>query len=65
MVFLFRRDISCPLSATVAKTSAGAIEYVPVARISNVAQTIKDLKNKECGLWALIWMVKNIIIMLI
>lgn len=40
---------SCPLSATVAKTSAGAVEYVPVARIGNVAQTIKDLKKQ--GLW--------------
>ena len=40
---------SCPLSATVAKTSAGAIEYVPVARIGNVAQTIKDLKKQ--GMW--------------
>jgi 23S rRNA (guanosine2251-2'-O)-methyltransferase len=40
---------SCPLSATVAKTSAGAVEYVPVARIGNVAQTIKDLK--AAGLW--------------
>ena len=38
---------SCPLSATVAKTSAGAVEYVPVARIGNVAQTIKELKKME------------------
>ncbi|MGL6015584.1 MAG: 23S rRNA (guanosine(2251)-2'-O)-methyltransferase RlmB [Selenomonadaceae bacterium] len=38
---------SCPLSATVAKTSAGAVEYVPVARIGNVAQTIKLLKEKN------------------
>ena len=42
-----RRSVS--LSATVAKTSAGAIEYVPVARIGNVAQTMKELKEK--GLW--------------
>ena len=40
---------SCPLSATVAKTSAGAVEYVPVARIGNIVQTIKALKNE--GLW--------------
>lgn len=40
---------SCPLSATVAKTSAGAVEYVPVARIGNVAQTIKELK--KMGMW--------------
>jgi 23S rRNA (guanosine2251-2'-O)-methyltransferase len=40
---------SCPLSSTVAKTSAGAVEYVPVARIGNVVQTIRGLKEK--GLW--------------
>ena len=40
---------SCPLSATVAKTSAGAVEYVPVARIGNVVQTIRQLKDE--GLW--------------
>ena len=40
---------SCPLSATVAKTSAGAVEYVPVARIGNVTQTIKELKKQ--GYW--------------
>ena len=38
-----------PLTATVAKTSAGAIEYVPVARIGNIAQTLKKLKEK--GFW--------------
>ena len=40
---------SCPLSATVAKTSAGAVEHVPVARIGNIVQTIKSLKEE--GLW--------------
>ena len=40
---------SVPLTATVAKTSAGAIEYVPVARIGNIAQTLKALKDK--GFW--------------
>lgn len=40
---------SCPLSATVAKTSAGAVEHVPVARIGNMVQTIKRLKEE--GLW--------------
>src|SRR5574344_1281983 len=40
---------SVPVTATVAKTSAGAIEYVPVARIGNIAQTIKKLKDK--GFW--------------
>ncbi len=40
---------SVPLNATVAKTSAGAIEYVPVVRIGNIAQTLKTLK--EQGFW--------------
>ncbi len=40
---------SVPLTATVAKTSAGAVEYVPVARIGNIAQTLKALKEK--GFW--------------
>ena len=39
-----RRSVS--LNATVAKTSAGAVEYVPVARIGNIAQTLKKLKEK-------------------
>lgn len=37
------------LTATVAKTSAGAIEYTPVARVTNIARTIDELKQK--GLW--------------
>lgn len=40
---------SCPLSGTVAKTSAGAVEYVPVARIGNIVQTIEYLKKQ--GFW--------------
>lgn len=39
----------CQLSAAVAKTAAGALEYVPVAQIGNIAQAIKGLK--EQGLW--------------
>lgn len=35
------------LTATVAKTSAGAIEYVPVVRITNMAQTIEELKSRN------------------
>jgi len=40
---------SCQLSAAVAKASAGAIEYVKVAQIGNVAQTLEDLKKR--GFW--------------
>ncbi|HAX51233.1 MAG TPA: 23S rRNA (guanosine(2251)-2'-O)-methyltransferase RlmB [Lachnospiraceae bacterium] len=37
------------LTATVAKTSAGAINYLPVAKVTNLSNTIEDLKKK--GLW--------------
>lgn len=37
------------LTSVVAKTSAGAVEYVPVAKVSNIAQTIDYLK--EQGVW--------------
>ena len=37
------------LTETVAKASAGAIEYVPVAKVTNLAQTIDSLK--EQGIW--------------
>lgn len=38
-----------PLTEGVAKASAGAVEYVPVARVANIAQTIDALKKE--GLW--------------
>lgn len=37
------------LTATVAKASTGAIEYVPVVRVTNMANTIDELKER--GLW--------------
>lgn len=37
------------LTATVAKASTGAIEYIPVARVTNLARTIDELKEK--GVW--------------
>lgn len=40
---------SASITATVSKTSAGAVEYVPVARVSNLGQTIDRLK--EAGIW--------------
>lgn len=36
-------------TATVAKTSAGAINYTPVAKVTNLTKTMKELKEK--GLW--------------
>ncbi|CAH0417408.1 23S rRNA (guanosine(2251)-2'-O)-methyltransferase RlmB [Periweissella fabaria] len=37
------------LTATVAKTSTGAIEHVPVVRVTNLVNTVKELKER--GLW--------------
>ncbi|MBQ2239079.1 MAG: 23S rRNA (guanosine(2251)-2'-O)-methyltransferase RlmB [Lachnospiraceae bacterium] len=37
------------LTATVAKTSAGAINYTPVAKVTNIKKTMEELKKE--GLW--------------
>ena len=37
------------LTSTVAKTSAGAINYTPVAKVTNIVRTIEELKEK--GVW--------------
>ncbi|MDQ0215692.1 23S rRNA (guanosine2251-2'-O)-methyltransferase [Oikeobacillus pervagus] len=37
------------LTATVAKASTGAIEYIPVVRVTNLARTIDELKER--GMW--------------
>ena len=37
------------LTATVARTSAGAINYTPVAKVTNISRTIEELKEK--GIW--------------
>lgn len=37
------------LTGTVAKTSAGAINYTPVAKVTNLVQTMQELKKQ--GLW--------------
>lgn len=37
------------LTATVAKTSAGALNYTPVAKVTNLGKTIDELK--EAGIW--------------
>ncbi len=42
-----RREVG--LTPVVAKASAGAVEYVPVARVANIAQTIDTLKKS--GVW--------------
>ena len=42
-----RRSVG--LTAVVGKASAGALEYMPVARVSNIASTLRDLKAQ--GVW--------------
>lgn len=37
------------LTATVAKTSAGALNYTPVAKVTNLVKTMEELKER--GLW--------------
>lgn len=40
---------SAGLNSIVAKTSAGAVEYTPVAKVTNIASTIDELKKE--GMW--------------
>ena len=40
---------SAGLTAVVAKTSAGAVSYLPVARVPNIPSLLKDLQKR--GLW--------------
>lgn len=40
---------ACGLTEVVAKASAGAIEYMPCVKVTNIAQTIEELKEK--GIW--------------
>lgn len=40
---------ACGLTETVAKSSAGAIEYVPCAKVTNIARTLEALKER--GIW--------------
>ena len=43
------RNRAAGLTATVARTSAGALNYTPVARVTNLAKTMEELKKR--GLW--------------
>ena len=43
------KDRSVEVNATVFKTSAGAIENIPISMVTNLSMTIKDLKDK--GFW--------------
>jgi len=46
---IIRFDRAVALTATVARASAGAINYTPVAKVTNISETIKKLKDR--GLW--------------
>ena len=48
---IIRTRRAAGLTAAVARASAGAIEYLPVARVANIAQTIVRLK--ENGIWVI------------
>ena len=43
------KNRACGLTATVVKASAGAINYTPICKVTNIAQTIESLKDK--GMW--------------
>lgn len=43
------KDRAAGLTAVVARTSAGALNYTPVARVTNLSRTIRELK--EQGMW--------------
>ncbi len=43
------KNRACGLTATVVKASAGAINYTPICKVTNIAQTIESLKER--GMW--------------
>jgi len=43
------KDRAAGLTATVARTSAGALNYIPVARVTNLSRTMENLKKE--GIW--------------
>ena len=42
---------SAPINETVGKTSAGAVEYMPIVQIGNTTQTLKKLQKR--GFWVI------------
>ena len=46
---LLPKHNSCPLNATVAKVSTGALANIKIAQVTNLTQTLKDLK--KAGYW--------------
>ncbi|MFN3426240.1 MAG: 23S rRNA (guanosine(2251)-2'-O)-methyltransferase RlmB [Candidatus Thermochlorobacter sp.] len=48
-LIILPKDNTAPINSTVHKTSAGAVSYAPIARVTNLAQTIRLLK--EHNVW--------------
>ena len=46
---IIQKDRAAGLTATVARTSAGALNYTPVARVTNLSKTMNELKKQ--GMW--------------
>jgi 23S rRNA (guanosine2251-2'-O)-methyltransferase len=44
---IFHKDRSAPLTATVGKASAGAVEHIPLCRVTNIAATLARLKEEN------------------
>lgn len=44
------KDRACPVTAVVEKASTGAVSHLAVARVTNIARTLRELKEE--GLWA-------------
>ena len=58
-----RRNVG--VTPTVYKSSAGATEYMKIAKVTNINAAIDELKEKGFGFMVQIWMEKNIAIRLI
>ncbi len=48
---IFAKDRASPLSATVAKASAGGVEHIKLCQVVNIASTIEKFKEK--GIWTI------------
>ena len=46
---IIRKNRAVGLTSTVARTSAGALNYTPVVRVTNITKTIEELKKR--GMW--------------
>ncbi len=46
---IIAKDRSCPVTGVVDKTSAGAVEHLPICQVTNLARAIEQLK--AAGIW--------------